>query len=62
MSAVELFEAISEQPGLRCPQLANLLGMPRSRAAGAIAKLRTRGLVRFLGPPRSGGYYSMVES
>ncbi len=56
-SAVRVFEAIAKEPGVRGPELTSQLHVSRSTVAGGIAKLKARGLVRFEGAPRTGGYY-----
>ena len=48
--------AIEAEPGLRTPELAEQLGLPRSAVVRAIARLKEWGLVVFVGPRQSGGY------
>ena len=50
---------INEDPGLRTPQIAEQLGMPRPIVTRAIALLKRRGLLVFVGAPRNGGYYAV---
>jgi len=47
---------IEAEPGLRTPELAERLGVPRSAVVRAVARLKEWGLVGFVGPRRSGGY------
>ncbi len=54
--ARRVLEIIRVEPGLRTPQLAERLGVSRSAVTRAVAILRERGLVVFVGAPRSGGY------
>lgn len=52
---------IADEPGLRTPQIAELLDMPRSAVTSGISQLKRRGLVVFTGAPRNGGYYAANE-
>lgn len=54
--ALQVLAVVSDQPGLRGPQLAEWLGLTRSQVSVAITQLRRRGLVVFVGAPKSGGY------
>ena len=56
-SAIRLLCVLRTKPGLRSPELAKRLGVSRSTVANAVKRLKERGLVRFEGAPRSGGYY-----
>ncbi len=47
---------IADEPGLRAPQIAERLDMPRSAVINGITQLKRRGLVVFVGAPRNGGY------
>jgi len=56
-SAIRLLCVVRAEPGLRGPELARRLGVSRSTVANAVKRLKQRGLLRFEGAPRSGGYY-----
>ncbi len=60
-SAVQVFQLISEQSGLRAPDLARQLTLAASTVRSAVSKLKKRELISFEGPPRSGGYYRVEE-
>lgn len=52
----QILEIIAAEPGLRTPELAERLGVSRSTISNAVARLKTEGLVVFVGAPRNGGY------
>jgi len=56
--AHQVLGVIGDEPGLRTPRIAELLGVPRSAVTRGIAELRRHGLVVFVGAPRNGGYYA----
>jgi len=54
--AQQVLEIITAEPGLRTPELAKRLGVSRSTIRNAVTRLKTEGLVAFVGAPRNGGY------
>ena len=56
--AQRLLEIIRAEPGLRSPALCRQLDASGSTVAKYVKLLRDRGLVRFVGPRSSGGYYA----
>ncbi len=59
--ARRLLAMITAEPGLRTPRLAEGLGISLSAAGTGIARLKSRGLVVFVGAPRTGGYRLVDE-
>ena len=55
-AAIRVLRLVTGESGLRSPQVAERLGLPRSVAVNALGQLRRRGLVVFVGSKRSGGY------
>ena len=55
--AGELLDAVGANPGLRTPRLAQILGVSWGTIAEYVAELKERDLIRFVGTPRTGGYY-----
>ncbi len=60
-TALRTLAVITENPALRTPQIAELVGASRATVASAIAQLKRRELVGFIGAPRTGGYYRFEE-
>ena len=56
--AQSVLAVIADEPGLRTPQIAERLDMPRSAITNGIAQLKRRGLAVFVGAPRNGGYFA----
>ena len=54
--AAQVLALIAETPGLRTPQLSETLDMARSPLLRAITALKKRGLIRYVGARRNGGY------
>lgn len=54
--ALQVLAVISDEPGLRAPQLAEWLGLSPSQVRGAITQLRRQRLVEFVGARSTGGY------
>jgi uncharacterized Zn finger protein len=58
----QVLALITQEPGLRTPELAQRLGVSRSTVRNAIATLRAHRLVTFEGAPRNGGYQSVDKN
>ncbi len=56
-SSRECALVIQQNPGLRVPQLAELMGRSRATVERHLKALRERGLVVFRGAPKTGGYF-----
>lgn len=52
----DLINAIAQNPGLRAPALANLLGVTPKRVEHWIKQLRDGGKIEFVGTSKTGGY------
>ena len=59
--ALRTLAVISDNPALRTPQIAALVGASRASVTGAITRLKKRELVGFIGAPGTGGYYRFEE-
>ena len=53
----ELLALLAEEPGLRVPAITERLEVSTATVERALKVLRDRGLVRFHGAPKTGGYY-----
>ena len=53
-----LIRLISEQPGLRAPAIANLLGTSPKNIERWLKQLKDQAKIEFKGAPKTGGYYS----
>ncbi|RME24730.1 MAG: MarR family transcriptional regulator [Deltaproteobacteria bacterium] len=48
---------VGDQPGVRTAALADWLGLSTSAARHTLTRLRKQGLVKFVGPRRTGGWH-----
>ena len=61
-NADQILTVIIETPGLRSPEIAQLLSIPRTTVLSSIAKLKQHDLIKFVGAPKNGGYYPDTTS
>ena len=52
-----VYEAISQNPGLRTPAISSLTNLNTNRINNAIKALRAKNLIKYLGSKKEGGYF-----